>query len=112
VEELATEDDSEGADGEEKPRRCGNPAGAVGGQGAAGDNTMQVEVLGEILPPGVQDRRAAEVAAEMAGIAPKGGERVSDRVEEHRVEDAGVALGERVEGVRQGEDEVEVLDGQ
>jgi hypothetical protein len=40
------------------------------------------------------------------------GERVSDRVEEHRVEDAGVALGERVEGVRQGEDEVEVLEAQ
>jgi hypothetical protein len=112
VEVLGAEDDGKGADGEEKPRRRGDPAGAVGGQGAAGDDTMQVEVLGEILPPRVQDRRAAEVAAEMAGIAPEGGEGVSDGLEEQRVDDAGIALGERIEGVRQGEDQVEVLDRQ
>jgi hypothetical protein len=73
---------------------------------------MQVQVLGEILPPGVQDRRAAEVAAEMAGIAAEGSEGVGDGLEEHRVEGAGSALGEGVEGMRQGEDEMEVLDGQ
>jgi hypothetical protein len=71
VEVLAAEDGSQGADGKEKPRRRGDPARAVWGQRAAGDDTVQVEVLGEILPPGVQDRRAAEVAAEMTGSRPK-----------------------------------------
>jgi len=112
VEVLAAEDLGEGADGEEEPRRRGDPARAVGGEGAAGDDTVQVEMLGEILSPGVQDRRAAEVAAEMAGIAPEGGQGVGDGVEEQRVEDAGIALGERVERVRQGKDQMEVLDGQ
>ena len=109
---LAAEDRGEGADGEEKPRRRGDPARAVGGQGAAGDDTVQVEMLGEILSPRVQDRGAAEVAAEMAGIAPEGGQGVGDGVEEQRVEDAGIALSERVKRMRQGEDQMEVLDGQ
>ena len=69
-------------------------------------------MLGEILSPGVQDRRAPEVAAEMARIAPEGGEGVGGRPEEQRVEDAGIALGERVERMRQREDHMEVLDGQ
>src|SRR2546426_376300 len=52
VEVLAAEDGRQGADGKEKPRRRGDPARAVGGQSAAGDDTVQVEVLGEILSPG------------------------------------------------------------
>jgi hypothetical protein len=112
VEVLGAEDGGESADGEEEPGRRGDPAGAIGGQGAPGDDAMQVEVLGEILSPGVQDRRAAEVAAEMAGIAGEGGEGVGDGVEEQGVERTGIALGERVEGVRQGKDQMEVLDGQ
>jgi hypothetical protein len=110
VEVLAAEDCGEGPDGEEKPRRRGDPARAVGGQGAAGDDTVQVEMLGEILAPRVQDRGAAEVAAEVAGVAPEGREGVDDGSEEQGVEDAGVALGEWVERMRQGEDQVEVLD--
>jgi hypothetical protein len=60
----------------------------------------------------VQDRGGAEIPAEMAGIPGKGGERVGDRGEEQGVDHPGIALGERVQGVGQGEDEVEVLDGQ
>lgn len=67
-------------------------------------------MLGEILPPGVQNRGTAELATEMARITAEGGEGGGDSAEEQRVEDAGIALGERVEGVGQGEDEVEVLD--
>ena len=63
-------------------------------------------------PPGVQDRREAEVAAEMARIAPEGGERLGDGPEEEGVEPPGVALSECVQGVRQREDHVEVGDGE
>src|SRR6266508_1888902 len=69
-------------------------------------------MLGEVLSPGVQDRRAAEVATEMARIASEGGEGGGDGLEEQRVEDAGIALGERVERMRQGEDQMEVLEGE
>ena len=112
VEVFAPEDLGEGADGEEKAGRRRDPARAVGGEGAARDDAVQMEVLRQILPPGVQDGRAAEVAAEMAGIAAEGGEGVGGGVEEEGVEEPGVALREGVEGMRQGEDEMEVLDGQ
>jgi len=103
VEVLATEDLGEGADGEEKAGRRGDPARAVGGEGASRDDAVQVEVLRQILPPGVQDGRDAEVAAEMAGIAAEGGERVGGGAEEEGVEEPGVPLGKGVEGMRKGE---------
>src|SRR2546422_10391425 len=71
-----------------------------------------MQVLGEILAPGMEDRGAADVTTEVARIAAKGGERRGDRVEEQRIEDPGIALRERVQGVRQGEDDVEVLHGE
>ena len=85
VEVLAPEDLGEGADGEEKSRRGGDPARPIGGEGAPRDDTVQMNVLREVLPPGVQDRRAAEVTAEVARIAAKGGERGGDGVEEQGV---------------------------
>ena len=107
---LAAEDRGEGTDGEEKPGRRRDPARAVAREGAAGDEAVDVQVLGEVLPPGVQDRRDAEVAAEIAAITPEGGERLGDSLEEEAIEHPGVALGEGVQSVRQREDDVEVRD--
>ncbi len=44
VEVLAPEDLGEGADGEEKAGRGGEPARAVGGEGTAGDDAVQMRV--------------------------------------------------------------------
>src|SRR5205814_7510448 len=105
-------DPGEGADGEQKAGRRGDPARAVLGERAAGHDTVQMQVWGEMLAPGVEDRGAADVTTEVARIAAKGGERRGDRAEEQRIEDPGIALRERVQGVRQGEDDVEVLHGE
>src|SRR5438309_6293390 len=112
LEVFAAEDPGKGADGEQKAGRRGDPARAVRGERAAGDDTVQMQVLGEILAPGMEDRRAADVTTEVARIAAKGGERRGDRVEEQRIEDPGIALRERVQGVGQREDDMEVLHGQ
>jgi hypothetical protein len=48
----------------------------------------------------------------MPRIAPEGQERRSGSLEEEAIEHAGVALRERVQGMRQGEDDVEVRDRQ
>src|SRR5207245_7048110 len=109
---LAAEDLRESADREEKAGRRGDPARAVLGERAAGDDTVQMQVLGEILAPGVQNRRAADIAAEMARIAGEGGERGRDRAEEQRVDDARIALSEWVQRVRQREHHVEIVDGE
>jgi hypothetical protein len=68
---------------------------------------VEVQMLRQILPPRVQDGRDAERAAEVAWVAAEGEQRVGRRAEEERVEHAGIALGERVEGMREGEDDVE-----
>jgi len=57
---------------------------------------VEVQVLGEILPPGVQDRGGAEIPAELAGIASEGGERVGDGMEEEGIDEPGIPLGEGV----------------
>src|SRR5207249_5128533 len=55
---------------------------------------------------------AADVTPEVARIAAEGGERGRDGAKKQRVDDAGIALRECVQGVRQGEDDVEVLHGE
>ena len=54
----------------------------------------------------------ADRAAEMARIASEGEQRVGGRAKEERVDHARIALRERVERVRQREDDVEVRNGQ
>jgi hypothetical protein len=58
----------------------------------------------------VQDRGHADIAPEMAEIAAEAGEREGRGLKEEPVDEAGVALGERVERVGQGEDDGDVVD--
>jgi hypothetical protein len=66
----------------------------------------------EGLAPGVKDGREAELAAEVAGIAGEGLERLARRTEEQIVDDAGSREGQPAELVGQREDDVEVGDGE
>jgi hypothetical protein len=108
----ATEDLRRGADGEEKAGPCGNPAAAIPRERAAGHDAVHVHMLGEGLAPGVEDGGPAEVAAEMAGIAAEARERGGRGLKQQPVDQARVALGERVEEVREREDDVEVRNRQ
>ena len=67
-----------------------------------------MEVLGEGLAPGVQDRGDPDRATQMPRIAPEGEQRVGSRAEEEGIEDARIPLGQRIEQMREGEDDVEV----
>ena len=67
-----------------------------------------MEVLRESLAPRVKDRGDADRAAEVPRIAPEGEQRVRGRAKEQRVDHARIALRERIEIVRQREDDVEV----
>ena len=109
---AAAEDLRQGADGEEEagPRRY--PARAVRRQRAAGHDAVHVHVLGESLPPGVEHGGHAEVAPEVPRIAPEGHERGGRALKQQPIDQARVTLGERVEDVGQGEDDVEVRNRQ
>jgi hypothetical protein len=51
---------------------AGNPAGAIGGQAAAGHDAMQVRMKMQVLTPGVQHGKEADGGTEMPGIGGDG----------------------------------------
>ena len=71
-----------------------------------------MEVLGERLAPSVEDRGDPDRATEVSRVSTEREQRVGGGAEEQRVNDARIALCERVQIVRQGEDDVEVRNGQ
>src|SRR5262245_30753274 len=71
-----------------------------------------MEMLRQILPPRVQNRGDADRAAEMPRVSPEGEQRVGGGTKEKRVDHARIALGEGIERMREGEDDVEVRNRQ
>ncbi len=62
-----------------------------------------MRVMGQRLPPGVEDSEEAEFAAEMPGIGGNGLERLGGRLEQHRIELPLVLIGDRGDLGRHGE---------
>jgi len=110
VEELRATHDREGPHGEEKRRPARDPSCAVGAEGTARHDTVEVDVLGERLAPGVEDGRDADGPTEVAGVAPEGQKGVGHGAKQEVVDDARIPLGERIERVREREDDVKVRD--
>ncbi len=55
VEELTAEDDAEGFDTEEEVFASGNPTRLIERQSSLGDEAVEVEVVLELLVPGMED---------------------------------------------------------
>ena len=110
-EELPAKHRRERLHREQKPAPRPNPDTRIR-ERPAGDQRMHVQVLAERLAPGVKHQRGGELAAEPAGVVPELDERLGGRGKEHGVERARVALCERVQFVRQREDQVVVGHGQ
>jgi len=77
------------------------PLGLVLGQGAARNQTMQVHMLRQDLPPGVQYRSHAHVTVEPFWILPKGLDGVPDRLKQAPINHLGMTLHPGVECMRQ-----------
>ena len=73
---------------------------------------MDVVVLGQRLSPGVQDHGDGGLGAEVARVERESTQGVGSDAEEQPVEQPAVHPHQRMEGVRQGEDEMEVRHGQ
>ena len=67
-----------------------------------------MEVLSEVLPPGVEHHGDAELTAEPPGIAAELEQGLRGGVEQQAIDEGGMALGEGVEFVGQGEHDVPV----
>ena len=110
LEILAAEYYGQRSGGEQKAISSGQPAFAVGTECAAGDNRVDMDVLIEILSPGVQHHGGTDFAAEPARIAAELKQGLRGGFEQQVVDESGVALSDRIEVMRQCENEVPVVD--
>jgi len=109
LDEAATEQARQHAHRQEKPRSTGDPSAAIRRQSAAGHDAMQVGVVREVLPPGVEHGKEADLGPQMSGIRGDGRQRLGDRAEQDGVDDLLVLKGDFGDLLRHGEDHVKIL---
>ena len=68
VDELASEDFAEDADGEKERRRRTNPASILERETAGGNDTVKMWMVLQVLSPGVQHREKADLRTEMLRV--------------------------------------------
>ena len=113
-EELLQEHPSE--DAREDPFRqevsgpAGNPSLSVGGETAPWHDAVYVGMVRERLAPGVQNRRKADLGAEMLGVAGNGFEGLDSCRKQHVIHDRLVLVGQSSNFLRQREDDMKILD--
>ena len=93
VEILPAKDPCEGFDWEEELPPRGNPPVLLGGQGAAGHETMHVEMLVQVCPQVWRTMVAPRSPPSQRGSRPRCAACVPRGLEEEGIEDTGIALG-------------------
>ena len=112
VEEQPAEEPREHPHREEEAGFAGNPPLAVRRQPPTGDDAMQMGMVQQVLPPGVEHGNEADLGAEVLGVGGDGAERLGRGAEEEVVDLALVLEGNRGDGGGEGEDHMEIPDGQ
>jgi hypothetical protein len=108
AQEQSTEHPRQHPDRQEEPRPARDPAFAVRCDPAARDKEMNVWVMQEILPPGVQHTEEADLGAEMLGIHCDGAQGLRRRPEQDIVDHGLVLERDGGDQVRHREHHVEV----
>ena len=107
LEVLRPEHHGERPHREEEPALGGDPP-SIGGERTAADHTVHVQMLTEVLAPGVEHHRDPDLAPEPLGISTEGLQGVRGRLKQEAVDHLRISLGERVDLMGQGEDQMEV----
>ncbi len=108
--ELGPEHVAHRVDGEEPAGLFGTGPGVLGGEAAASDQAMEVGMVHEVLAPGVEDGREAQLGLEaLLAELEEGG---AGALKEQAIERGLVLEEERAQGGGEGEDPVEIADGQ
>jgi hypothetical protein len=105
-EKKTAEQAGEHAHGEEEASLAGDPARAVRREAAAGNDHVDVRVMGERRTPGVQDGGEADARAEMLRIGGNGDQRLGRSPEQEVVDDGLVLERDGADRRRQGEHDV------
>ena len=70
------------------------------GQHSARDQAVHVNMTAQVLPPGVEHRCHAQLAAKVPGVAPKLVKRIPDCGKQTAIDYVGMDLNPAVQGVR------------
>ena len=107
--ELSPKQPAQDVDVHEEPFSTTDPALPVEAQAAARDDAVQMGMELKILSPGMQQREAAELGAEMLGVSSERQQRFGSGPEQHPVNDSAILQRQRCQLVREGEYDMEVL---
>jgi len=108
VQEQASEHPRQDPDRQEEPRSAGDPTLTVRRDPAAGDETVQMRVVHQVLSPGVQHGQEADLRAQMLGVGGDAAQCLRRRPEQDVVDHDLVLEGDDGDLVRHGEHDVEV----
>src|SRR5262249_10869531 len=88
---------------------AGDPLGAIRRETAAGDHTMQVGMMEQVLAPSVEHGEKADLSTQVLGISGDGAQSLRRSPEQNAIELSLILIGDCGNLVRYGEDQVEVL---
>jgi len=112
IEKLGPEQPAQNADGKEEAGPARNPGGAVWGKATAGDHAVDVGMMLKGLAPGVQHGKEAEFGSQVLRVRCDLAESLRGGAEQKGVEELLVLQRESRDLLRDGEHDVEVLDGE
>ncbi len=92
--------------------RAGDPAGAIGGEAAAGNDAMQVRMKMQVLTPGVEHGEKADGGAQMSGVGCNGEQSFGSGLKQDGVDLSRVLKRQAADLLRKSEHDVEVRNGQ
>ena len=111
-EEEPAEEPREHAHGQEEAGLAGDPARPVRRQAAAGNDDVDMRMMGQRRAPGVEDGGQADARAQMLRIGGDGDQRLGGGPEQEVVDGGLVLERDRADRRRQGEDDVIIGDRQ
>lgn len=112
IQETVAEPGREDVDGEKETRTAGDPAIVIRAETAPGNDVVDVRMEEQVLTPGMQDAEETGVSAKMPCVATDGGEHIHADPEQQIVKQALIVKDQCVEFGGNGEDHMEVFDGQ
>jgi hypothetical protein len=113
IAELGFKDDGEGSDGEIEVDPGGVPEAIGGGEGAAGDDVVDVGVILQGTSPGVEDAKESwEITADIVFVEGEFFDGLGGGLEEGRVSHPLVFANEATQIFRDGKGEEEMMTGE
>ena len=110
--ELAAKNPSQNRKGKKEAATGGEPAAVVGGESAGGDHTMDMRMMLQLLVPGVEDTKEANLSAQVPGMARDFKQGLGAGTKQQIVENLLVLQSQGRQKMRKGEDYVHVVGGQ